>query len=67
MQDKISEITITENYIKSLISSYQNKLEYATKEIDKKLLLARIDTCHSVLSYLEERKNIISYNSQSIT
>ncbi|MFN6561257.1 MAG: hypothetical protein RMY28_015895 [Nostoc sp. ChiSLP01] len=67
MQDKISEIQVTENYIKSLISSYQNKLEYATKETDKKLLLARIDTCNSILNYLEDRKNIINYNSQSMT
>jgi len=56
MQDRISEIDFLENYVNSLIDSHHNRLNYTTKAADKKLLEARMDTFHAILTYFSERK-----------
>lgn len=60
MQDRFSEIEIMENYVNSLIDVYKNHLKYSTKVTEKKLLEARIDTCHSLLNYLQDRKGVLT-------
>lgn len=60
MQDRLSEIELLKNYIDSLINDYENQKQYTTKVTDKKLLEAKIDTYHSVLNYLSDRKNMLT-------
>jgi hypothetical protein len=60
-EEAVKEIEFTENYVRSLIDSYENYLQMTiTKKTEAKMLNSQIETCHSVLNYLQARKDILT-------